>query len=135
MRNAEPPTREALRARERANERLGGRVATLRSFAAEVRPRVTADRDVVELPRVEPGVLEAPARRERGKAGAVLDPVEPLLLGGGHEHAVDDERRRRIPVIRVQPEDRGHGRIVRAAAPPFGEKASPSPSTRRYSSR
>ena len=52
---------------------------------------------------------------ERGEARAVLDPVEALLLGGGDELAVDDERGRGVAVVRVQAEDRGHRGIVRAA--------------------
>ena len=42
----------------------------------------------------------------------MLDPVEALLLGGGDEHAVDDERRRGVAVVRVQAEDRGHGPML-----------------------
>ena len=47
---------------------------------------------MIEVGGAETGVLEAPARGGRRKAGAVLDPVEALLLGGGDELTVDDER-------------------------------------------
>ena len=39
----------------------------------------------------------------------MLDAVEALLLDGGDELAVDDERRRRVAVEGVQAEDRGRG--------------------------
>src|SRR5206468_5456436 len=74
----------------------------------EVGPRVAADRDVVELGGGQPGVRETPGGRERGEAGAVLDAVEALLLGGGDELAVDDERGRSVAVKGVQAEDRRH---------------------------
>ncbi len=76
---------------------------------ADIGPRVARDRDVVEILGCDPGVLEAPRRGEVGEAGAVRDPVEALLLGGVHEHAVDHERRRSVAVIRVETEDRRHG--------------------------
>jgi hypothetical protein len=63
---------------------------------------------VVELARVETGVLEAPARRQLRKAGAVLDAVEPLFFDGVDELAVDHEGRGRVAVEGVQAEDRGH---------------------------
>ena len=76
---------------------------------AEVRLRVAPDGDVVELLRRDAGVGEAPAGGERGEAGAVLDAVEPLLLDGGDELPVDDERGGGVAVVGVQAEDRGHG--------------------------
>ena len=107
---------EALRTRERTNARLGGLVASRRAFAPEVRARVAADRDVIEPPRLDAGVLEAPARRERRKAGAVLDAIEALLLRRRDELAVDDEGGGRVAVIGVEAEDRRHGSMLGAAS-------------------
>ncbi len=75
---------------------------------AEVRLRVARDGDVVELLGLQAGVSETPRGGQRGKAGAVLDAVETLLLGGGDELAVDDESCGRVTVEGVEPQDRGH---------------------------
>ena len=77
----------------------------------EVRPRVARDGDVVEVARLDPGVGKAPARGLCRKPRAMLDPVEPLLLGGRDELAVEDERGCRVTVVGVQAEDRRHGVI------------------------
>jgi hypothetical protein len=57
---------------------------------------------------------EAPGCGEGRKARDVLDPVEALLFDGGHEEAVDDERRCGVAVIRVETEDRRHGAMLAA---------------------
>ena len=75
--------------------------------------RVEGVRNRVEVGRLDPGRLEAPARRllrqlpgrERHGALAVLAPAEPLLLGGGDGPPVDDERRSRVVEQGVDPED------------------------------
>src|SRR5439155_8751524 len=94
-------------------------------LAAEVRARIAGDGDVVEVPGGEARVGEAPGGSERGEAGAVLDAVEALLLGGRDELAVDDERRRRVAVVRVQAENRRHRGIPDAdlAEPPYPRTA------------
>jgi hypothetical protein len=46
----------------------------------------------------------------------VLQAVEPLLLGGCDELAVDDESGSSITVIGVETEDRRHGRLMLVAA-------------------
>ena len=63
---------------------------------------------MVELGRRDAGLREAPGGGEGGEAGDVLDPVEALLLRGGDELAVDDERSRGVAVVRVEAEDRRH---------------------------
>ncbi len=73
---------------------------------------IAADRDVVEIGGGEARVLEAPRRSQRGEAGDVLERREALLLGGGDELAVDDERGGGVAVVGVEPEDRGHAAIV-----------------------
>ncbi len=70
---------------------------------------------MVELVGGEPRVGEAPRGRERREAGAVLDAVEALLLGGGDELAVDDERGGSVAVVGVQAEDRSHGLMLPSA--------------------
>ena len=93
----------------------------LQHLRAEVRARVAADRDVVEVARREAGVLEAPRRRERREAGDVLEPVEALLLRRRDELAVDDERRCRVAVVGVEAEDRRHGRLMLVTVADFRE--------------
>jgi len=67
---------------------------------------------VVEIFGLDPRVLEAPASGQRREAGAVLDAVEPLLLRGRDELAVDDQGGRRVTVVRVESENRGHMPMV-----------------------
>ncbi len=97
----------------------------------EVRARVAPDGDVLERARIDPGLLHAPRGRERREAGDVLDTTEPLLLRGGDELSVDDERGRSVTVKGVQTQNCGHEcddviRVVRrrcACATGGGERA------------
>ena len=82
----------------------------LHDLRAQVRARIAPERDVVDVARREAGVLETPRGGERREPRDVLQPAEALLLGGCDEHAVDDERRGGVAVIRVEPEDRRHTR-------------------------
>ena len=104
---ARPSTRSrAARAGSRRSARGGASASPSRPrFARGSRPMATWSRS----PGARPASCRHQRGRERRKAGAVLDAVEPLLLGGGDELAVDDERRRGVAVVRVQAEDRGHG--------------------------
>src|SRR5205085_5292763 len=54
--------------------------------------------DVVQLHAC---CVEAVLNRDRRKTGPVLDAAEALFLAGGDEFAIDDDRRRRIGVVRV----------------------------------
>jgi hypothetical protein len=81
-------------------------------LAAEVRARVARDRDVVDVLRLQAGVVEAPAGGESREPGAVLDAVEPLFLGGGDELTIHDEGRGGVAVVRVEAEDRRHATMV-----------------------
>ncbi len=85
-------------------------------LATEVRAGIARDGDVVEVLRAKPGVGETPARGERREAGAVLDAVEALLLGGRDELAVDDERSGCVAVVGVESEDRGQSALMLASA-------------------
>src|SRR5262249_52979684 len=63
------------------------------------------DGDVVEVAGGDAGGPEAVADRLLGEAGPVLDAVEPLLLDGGDEPAVDHQRGRRVAVEGVDAKD------------------------------
>src|ERR1700680_1808355 len=63
------------------------------------------ENDRVEILRIEPGVGQAPFNRRRWKGGVVLAPRQALFLYGTDRHAIDDERGRRIVVVRGYPED------------------------------
>ena len=129
------PTCDGVRERARGRTRCSAvRAACRRTFAPRFargsRPIATWS----SSSGLEPGVLEAPARRERREAGAVLDAVEALLLGGRDELAVDDERRRGVAVVRVEAEDRGHGRDRSQARRRTGPLSEP-PRARRSTAR
>ena len=77
-------------------------------LAAKIRPRVARDSHMVQVLWAKTRVLQAPPSGVGRKPRAVLDPVEPLLLGRGHQFPVDHERRGCVAVVGVQPEDRRH---------------------------
>ena len=83
---------------------------------AEVRLRIARHGDVIEVARGETRIGEAPRGGQLGKASAVLDAVEALLLGRRHELAVNEECRRRVAVIGVQTKDRGHAAPILSVA-------------------
>ena len=96
---------------------LGGRdvAVDLRREVGVVRVR-----DRVEVGRLEPRLGQAerhrllgqlPGRERHGRL-AVLAAREALLLGGGDDLAVDDERGGRIVEDGIDSEDRGHGVAV-----------------------
>ena len=101
---------DARRVLEAGLEVAGARAVADRAqqLLAEVRLRVARDGDVVELLGLQARVGEAPRGGQRREAGAVLDAVETLLLGGCDELAVDDESCGRVTVEGVEPQDRGH---------------------------
>ena len=76
---------------------------------AEVRERIPGQRDVVDVARCDVRTIETEAHRLVRERGVVLDAGEPLFLDRRHELAVDHERGRRVAVVRVDAEDRGHG--------------------------
>ena len=84
-----------------------------RAWGARTCAEVQPGRDRIARDRAE----AAPRARHQaaacaGKPATVLDPVEPLLLGGADELAVDDERGGGIAVVRVQSEDRRQAEIL-----------------------
>ncbi len=72
---------------------------------SDVRLRVAGDGDVVELVDGHTSLFQAPRRGASREACDVLDAREALLLGGGHELSVDDDRCRGIAVVCVEAED------------------------------
>src|SRR5262249_13585136 len=79
---------------------------------AKVGPPVACDGDVVELLRAQPRLGEAPGSRGGREPGGVVNARDPLLLRCGHEPPVDDNRRRGVAVVGVEPEDRRHPAIL-----------------------
>jgi hypothetical protein len=71
---------------------------------------------VVELARLEAGIAQAPGCGERREARNVLDAVEALFLGSSDQLSVDHEGRSRVTVEGVEPQDRGHRRLILATA-------------------
>src|SRR5262249_58316189 len=55
--------------------------------------------DGVEIRGIDAAALETPVDRARREARVIFPPRQPFLLNGGHGHAVDQERRRRIVVV------------------------------------
>jgi hypothetical protein len=90
---------------------------------------VVGVRDRVELRRREPGPGQAPGRgafrklpgREGGRRLAVLATAEPLLLGGGHDLPVDNQRGRGIVEDRVHSED-AHIRVFASSSAPASRR-------------
>jgi hypothetical protein len=57
---------------------------------------------VLDLARLYPGNFKTIAGRMRGESGGVLDPVETLLLRGGDELTVHNDRRAGVAVVSVE---------------------------------
>ena len=73
--------------------------------ALELEHRLFVEDDGVELLGLHAGEVEAPLDRGERKGSVVLAPREPLLLHGTDGHAVDEQRRRRVVVVRGDAED------------------------------
>ena len=59
--------------------------------APELEHRLLVEGDQVEVARRETGLREAGVDRVPGVAGVVLDPCEPLLLGGSHHASIHQQ--------------------------------------------
>jgi hypothetical protein len=81
----------------------------------QVRRGVAADRDVIDLRDVEPGVVQAEPYRLRREAGPVLDPADALFLDRGDEFAVRHQTGCRITVVGIDAEN-VHGLSLTARA-------------------
>jgi hypothetical protein len=67
----------------------------------EVSGRITGDADVIETIDGDASGFEAVSNRLQGKAGAVLDSIEPFFFNGRHNPSVFNYRCCSITVIRV----------------------------------
>jgi hypothetical protein len=107
-------TRERLAQREHAPlspETLANRAQRRttaerpRDLARQMHQRIARYSDMFEVARRDTGARETPSDCGGREPGLVLDASEPLFLGGCHDLAVDQERGRRVTVIRIDAED------------------------------
>ena len=73
--------------------------------ALELQKRLVVEGDPIDLVEVDPPFLQAVRERVLGEGGIVLLAREPLLLGGGDELAVHQQRGRAVVVERRQAEN------------------------------
>src|SRR5213595_3447894 len=106
--------RERLAQREHASlspETLANRVERRatperpRDLARQMHERVARYPHVLDVAGRDAGARETPPDCGVRESGLVLDASEPLFLGRCHDLAIDDNRRRRVTVIRVDAED------------------------------
>src|SRR5438552_14886502 len=74
-------------------------------LCAQSRPRVSWNGDVVNLGNRDAGLTKAVTHRVGRKSRGVLDAIEALLLGRGHELTVADDGGRGVPMVGVDAED------------------------------
>jgi hypothetical protein len=60
---------------------------------------------VIDVIEVDARFVETVTDGDRGKPGPVFDAPETLFLGRGDEFPVDEDGRRRVGVMGVDPED------------------------------
>src|SRR5262249_18226364 len=88
-----------------APPRFGESAKRGREDALELEHRLLVEDDRVELLGLEPRLLEAPLDRRERERRVVLAAREALLLNRKGGHAVDDESRRGVVVMRRNAED------------------------------
>ncbi len=91
---------------------IGDAAQQVADLAQQMRTAVLVDCDVVDVGEAHAGLAQAIGDGLGGKAGPVLDAAEALLLGGGDQHAVAQDRRGRVAVECVEPEDDHVGKIM-----------------------
>src|SRR5215813_524737 len=82
------------------------RLQSLRGLAAQ-NPRLPVERDMFDVADPDPGLIQAELQGVMRESAVMLDAREPLLLGGGDQLAVTDQRSRRI-AKRGQPQNICH---------------------------
>lgn len=87
-----------------ARQTLRGARRGVQNLLVQVRRRVARDADVVDVLDRDARGLQAVADRLHGKAGAVLEAVETLLLGGSDELSVAHNGGGGVAVIGVNPQ-------------------------------
>src|SRR3954447_14318756 len=70
----------------------------------QVRRRITRDPNVVQILNTDPRFVETETDRLLRETSRVLEPVEALLFGRSDQPPIANERRRRIPVICINPQ-------------------------------
>jgi len=75
----------------------------VKKFCAQPRVRVSRHGNVIDVREREARFLQAITNRLRGKSRRVLHAVEAFFLDCGDEPAVADDRRRSVPVVRIDP--------------------------------
>ena len=106
------PQGHGLEKRTKSSRRVG-QVGLENSL--ELQEGLVVETDVVELVRLQPCLLQAVADGVDRKAVVVLDAREALLLGGGHDLAIDDQSGSRVVVEGRDTEDGGHRESFSAA--------------------
>ena len=74
-------------------------------LSAQSRPGVAGQSDVIDLGDRHSGLLQAVSNRSGRKARGILDAIEALLLGRGHELTVADDCGRSVPMVSIDAED------------------------------
>jgi hypothetical protein len=64
---------------------------------------IPRDPDVIDLIDGDSGCVKAILNGKGREPGTMLAPIEPLLFGRGHKLAIPNNRRRRIPMVRIYP--------------------------------
>src|SRR4029453_8352246 len=70
-------------------------------LAQEVRLRVSAHGDVLDISTANPGDLEYALDGHGREPGPMLHPAKALFLDCRDESAISEQRRRHVPVIRI----------------------------------
>src|SRR6266542_3537262 len=82
----------AIDARAEHIHRDGQRLQSLRGLAAQ-NPRLPVERNVFDIADPDPGLIQTELQGVIRKPAVMLDARETLLLGGGDQLAVTDQRR------------------------------------------
>src|SRR5262245_17268135 len=90
--------------------------------ALELYERLLVEDDVVEVSRGESTLLEAELDRSFGETRIMLLPRESLLLGGGDQTTVVDQRCRGVVVEAGNPENLHAGNRDASRIPPSGDR-------------
>src|SRR5436309_3650263 len=74
-------------------------------LCAQPRPGISRNGDMVDRGTRNACLLKSVTVRVGRKAGGVLDAIETLLLGRGHELTVADDCGRSVPMVSIDAED------------------------------
>ena len=77
------------------------------SLAQKSRPRIAGNGQDANVRSRCAARGDRPTQRLGGETGCMLDAIEPLLLGSGHQSAVDHRGRTRVTVVGIDSENCG----------------------------